>query len=671
MPRKKRTITAEDLYNFELIEGCDISPDSKTIVFTVRRVDKKSEKKFSDLWIVSSRGGGLQQFTCGDWVDNSPKWSPDGSQIAFLSNRKDEKQFQISIIPFDGGEARPLTGMKGDFGSFEWSPDGKMLVCEFTKHDQEEIEREEDEQKKKLGVVSRHITRMLYKRDNAGFLPKERQHIWTIDARNGKTTQLTDSENYDEREPHWSPDGTEILFISNRSDDPDLDPENDGLYAVPSEGGELRSFDVPRGEKFGAGFSPDGKWIAYFGREDGGQMWRQARVWLLPSDGSQPARNLTKDHDFNVAGWTINDMNSSPATPAIWSHDGTQIYFHVAHHGNTLLKAVSIDEKPLVTEVIDDDGVVGQFSFDTEQEYLAFFHADMKSFGQIWVRNLKTDSLRKVTHFNENLLRNIDLGMIEDVWFTSTDGYELQGWILKPPKFDESKQYPSILEIHGGPVTQYGNFFMHEFYYLAAQDYVVYFCNPRGGDGYGEAHAKAIDNNWGTVDYDDLMAWADYMAQQPYIDSDRMGVTGGSYGGYMTNWIIGHTGRFNAAVTQRCVSNLISMYGSSDFNWFFQREFGDKAPWESERSLLNYWRQSPMKYIKNATTPTLVIHSEQDLRCDMEQGEQVYVALKKLGVDTEFVRFPAEPHGLSRSGRTDRRIARLNHIVRWFDNYLK
>lgn len=672
MPRKKRVITAEDLYNFEIINGCKISPNGKYVAFAVQRVDKKTEKKYSDIWIVSARGGGLKQFTYGDWVDSNPKWSPDGTQIAFLSNRNDEKQPQLHIIPFDGGEARPLTDMKGHFGYFEWSPDSKTLACEFTKKDKEALEREEDEQKKKLGVVARHITRVFYKLDGMGFLPKERKHLWTIDVKSGKAAQLTDSEVYDEWEPHWSPDGTELLFLSNRTEEPDLDPEVVDLFIIPVEGGDFRKIDTFVGEKFGAGFSPDGKWIAFFGKEGRGQWWKQMRVWVVAADGSKAARNLTGKYDFNVAGWTINDLNQIPPTPATWSNDGSLIYFHVAYHGNTLLKAVSFsDAEPAVIDIIDDDGVVGKYMFDSSQDNLAFVHADMKSFGQIWVKNMKTDSLRKVTHFNENWFRNIDLGSVEEVWFKGSSGNDLQGWILKPPMFDETKKYPSILEIHGGPVVQYGNLFMHEFSYLAAQGYVVYFCNPRGGDGYGEEHAKAIDNNWGTVDYEDIMAWADYLAKQPYIDLDRMGVTGGSYGGYMTNWIIGHTDRFRAAVTQRSVSNVVSMWGSSDFNWYIQMELGEKAPWEDDESLQNYWRQSPLKYIKNAKTPTLVIHSENDLRCDMEQGEQIFVALKKLGVDTEFVRFPNEPHGVSRTGRTDRRIARLNHILRWFDKYLK
>jgi dipeptidyl aminopeptidase/acylaminoacyl peptidase len=224
------------------------------------------------------------------------------------------------------------------------------------------------------------------------------------------------------------------------------------------------------------------------------------------------------------------------------------------------------------------------------------------------------------------------------------------------------------MEIHGGPLAQYGFLFMHEFYFLAANGYVVYFSNPRGGFGYGEDHAKAIWNDVGGADYEDLMAWADYATQLSYIDVERMGVTGGSYGGLMTNWIIGHTDRFRAAVTQRSITNRLSSYGTSDVNWRRQLAFNDEPPWVNPE---NYWRQSPLKYIANAKTPTLIIHSENDLRCPIEQGEQLFVALKVLGVETEMVRFPDESHGLSRIGRTDRRIVRLNHILRWFDKYLK
>ncbi|VUT26736.1 MAG: Acylamino-acid-releasing enzyme [Candidatus Methanolliviera sp. GoM_oil] len=663
--QKKHHISAEDLYKFQQIADCRISPNGRWVVFCIQRTDRKTNKNYSNLWITSTKGSETRQFTYGDHKDSQSKWSPDGTRIAFVSNRENEKQSQIYVISFDGGEARKITDLKGTIGIFEWSPDGKKLVCQFRKKDKEAVEREKDEKKKEMGIVSRHITRVFYKLDGSGFLPKERWHIWTIDAHTGKGKQLTDSDIYDEVEPQWSPDGSEIVFCSNHSGDPDLDPDAIDLFTISAKDGKLRKIETPIGPKEKPIFSPDGKWLAYFGREGRAQNWKNVSLWVIPTDGSEKTKNLTAPFDFNVSSWTINDVPGDlHMMPPTWLND-ERICFQVAQHGNTTLKSIALDGKELQT-IIGDSGVVGSFSFDKKQTKLVYFHGDMIDLGQIWIRDLITERSRKLT--NINVLKNRDLGKIEEVWFKGAAGNDLQGWILKPPGFDENKKYPSILEIHGGPRVQYGNFFMHEFYYLAARGYVVYFCNPRGGQGYGEAHSKAILNRWGTADYEDLMAWADFVQQKPYIDTKRMGVTGGSYGGYMTNWIIGHIGRFGAAVTQRSVSNLISMYGSSDLNWSFQEEFGEEAPWDN---LENYWQQSPMKYIGNVKTPTLVIHSEQDLRCPLEQDEQVFVALKKLGVDTEMVLFPNEPHGISRGGRTDRRIERLNHIVRWFDRYLK
>ena len=664
--RKKRSISADDLYRFRLVTDCQISPDGRYIVFPVQRVDKKTEKKYTNLWVVSTDRGRPRQFTYGDQVDGQPRWSPDGGEIAFISNRGDEKQPQIYVIPFHGGEARPLTRLKGEIGAFEWSPDGKRFVCQFRKKDRKAIEREENEGKKKLGIVSRRITRTFFKLDGYGFLPQERWHVWTIDARTGKATQLTGGEVYDELEPRWSPDGRSIVFVSNRCAAPDLAPDDVDFFVIPAGGGKERKIETPVGPKYSPAFSPDGARLAYLGKEGRGQWWKNVSLWVVPVDGGAAAVNLTEAFDLYVANATGNDLPGSlPMTPPTWSQDGSRLYFQVSRHGNTLLKSVTMDGD--LQTVIDDTGVVGTFNFDAAQSRLAYLHANMFELAQVWVMDLPAGRSRKLTRVNDSLLRARDLGEMEEVWFKGADGNDLQGWILKPPGFDSSKQYPSILEIHGGPRMQYGNLFMHEFYYLAAQGYVVYFCNPRGGQGYGEVHSKAIVNDWGAADYGDLMAWADLVQEKPYIDPKRMGVTGGSYGGYMTNWIIGHTDRFGAAVTQGSVSNLLSMYGSSDFNWTFQVEFGDQPIWEN---MENFWRQSPIKYIGNVKTPTMVIHSENDMRCDMEQDEQVFVALKKLGVDTEMIRFPDEPHGLSRGGRTDRRVERLGCILGWFERYL-
>lgn len=670
MAQVKRPITAEDLYRIQTLSDSQLSPDGRHIICCVERVDRETEKKYTNLWLVPTGNGRPRQFTYGNQKDHHPRWSPDGRTIAFLSNREDEKQEQIYLIPVDGGEARPLTGLKGNFGSIEWSPDRKQLVCEFRLKDKEAVEREEDKRKRELGVVARHITRLDYRLDGVGYLPQERWHIWTINARTGKAKQLTSGPTYDETMPRWSPDGREILFFSNRSQRPDIDTHLIDLYAIPAAGGALRKIETPAGPKSLASYSPDGRWIAYVGTLGDGDWWQNNNVWLVPADGSAPAQNLTGVHDIEVASETLTDTGNRPLLPPAWSPDGRQLAFQVSRHGETRLCSLPLGGRDLHTLVAG--GVVGSFGFDADWNRLCYFHSSFMDLGQLWLQSLEDGRpapkpSHRLTDFNR-WLRRVDLGQIEEVWYKGQGGNDLQGWILKPPGFDESKQYPSILEIHGGPWAQYGNAFMHEFYFLAAHGYVVYFTNPRGGQGYGEDHSKAIHRTWGRADYADLMAWADHVAALPYIDPERMGVTGGSYGGYMTTWIIGHTNRFKAAVAQRVVSNAVSFWGSSDVGYLFEDTWNDRPPYQD---LDPYWEQSPIKYIGNAATPTLLIHSEQDFRCAQEQAEQVFIALRQQGVDTELVLFPESSHGLSRDGRTDRRIVRLNHILRWFEKYLK
>jgi dipeptidyl aminopeptidase/acylaminoacyl peptidase len=667
MTDKKRCINAEDLYKFELISAPQISPDGEQVVYAQQTVDPKTEKKYSHLWIAAADGSGARQFTFGNQVDNLPKWSLDGSQIAFISNREDEKQAQIYLIPTKGGEGRSLTGLKGEFKTFEWSPDGSQIAIQFRKKDTEVVEREEDEQKQKLGIVERHYDRVFYKFDGYGFLPQERWHIWIVDVNSGLAKQISDDPVFDEEEPTWSPDGQWIVARSNRNSDPDLTRGDNDLVVIPVDGGELRVIKTPGRELKLPAVSPDGQWIAYIAQRGEGLWWQNNDLWIVPFDGSAAPRNLTIEMDASVDFTSINDLNFSGGVlvAPIWSLDSQTIFMQVSQHGSVRLMSVDIHAGS-PRAVIDETGCVGAFNFDRKQNKLVYFFGTMSDPGQAFVKVLPELESHRVTKTN-TWLQKVDLGEIEEVWFKGRDDNDLQGWVVKPPGFDSSQSYPSILEIHGGPLAQYGEFFMHEFYYLAAQGYVVYFSNPRGGQGYGEEHAKAIWGSWGDADYADLMLWADHMTAKPYIDSNRMGVTGGSYGGYMTLWIIGHTHQFKSAVAQRVVSNFVSMWGSSDLNWVFQQVLGNKPPWED---LEKHWKHSPMAYIGNAQTPTLIIHSEHDHRCPIEQGEQAFVALKTLGVDTEFVRFPEEPHGLSRMGRTDRRIARLNHIQRWMDKYL-
>lgn len=668
MPDEKRPITAEDLYNLQLVTDPQISPDGQLVVFGLIRVDKNTEKRHTNLWLAAADGSTPpRQITFGDHTDTYARWSPDGRTIAFLSNRKDEKQMQLYLLPVDGGEARPLTNMQGSFSGFAWSPDGKRFVTQFRKKDADAIEREKDEQKKKLGVVVRHITRLDYKFDGAGYLPKEKWHIWTIDAETGEAVQLTDGDK-DEEGPVWSADGRFIYFVSNRDERDDVNWDESEIYRIPANGGDMELIPSRPGRKFGLSASPDGRWLAFKGRERKGHWYQNTNLYIVPAAGGE-VRPLSVGTDLHLALASLTDTGSGSPEPApTWSADSSQIFVLATEKGNQPLLAFPIDGKGY-RRIIDEPGLIGTFTLDAANDRIAYLWGEMLLPGQVRVRHLPSAQTHRLTHFNQELLDEIAWGDIEEVTIQGPDNNEIQGWILKPANFDPSQKYPSILEIHGGPQTQYARALMHEFHFLNANGYVVYWCNPRGSQGYGEAFAGAIYNQWGTVDYADVMAWADYVEKLPYIDPNRMGVTGGSYGGYMTTLIIGKTHRFKAAVGQRVVSNLISFYGASDLHHGTEELMGpDVGPWDD---LESYWRMSPIAYIGNAKTPTMIIHSERDFRCPQEQGEQVFTALRRLGVDTEFILFPDESHGLSRIGRTDRRIQRLQHMLRWFDTYLK
>ncbi len=666
----KRPIRADDLYNISNITGVRLSPDGKSVLFNSSRTDKVTQKKYMNLWIAPTKGGQPKQFTYGDQVDALAEFSPDGTKIAFISNRQNEAQFQIHIIDVDGGEARPITNLKGQFAQLAWSPDGKRIAIVFRKKDKEVMDREADEQAKKLGVVCRNYDRIFYKQEAKGYMPHERFHIWIVNAKTGKAKQITDHKVRDEHSVSWSPDGKRLVYLTNTSKDPDLDLENMDIYTMSVDGGKPKKIPTPYGSKELPTYSNDGKTIAYYGAEGKGVWWKNTTVWIVPANGKGKSVDLTKRADITCSQGTLNDIIGTPVlTRPIWSPDDNVIYFSASEHGNITLRCVGVqDKKHKVMDVIDDVGVLGEFSFDKAHSRVAYFHADGYNPGEVWTMDMASGKKKQLTKINQKALSKINLGKLESDWFKGPGGEKIQYWILKPPGFSARKKYPAIIQIHGGPMAQYGTNFMHEFYYLAAQGYVVAFCNPRGSIGYGNAFCKAIWNDWGNKDYADLMKFADLVAKQKYVDKDKMGVAGGSYGGYMSCWIVGSTNRFKAAVAMRLVSNLMTLSGTSDLNWVFNLEFGEKPVWENMR---NFWKQSPLRLVGNVKTPTMVIHSEKDFRCCVEQGEQYYAALKQVGVDTELVLFPDESHELSRGGRMDRRVARLGHIGRWFDKYLK
>ncbi len=664
---EKRRITAEDLYAMKLVSHARISPDGKHIIYVLQTVDKDSEKKYSNLWIAPTDGSEPYQFTFGKQSDSSPEWSPDGRLIVFQSNRENtDMPPSLYKIPFGGGEAQKLCDIKGMVMNFEWSPQGDQLLAAVVMADPKMLERMMDEKKKKLGVVDRVYDSVRYKFDGMGYLSGEKAHLWLISVQDGKTEQITTDDAYMEMGGAFSPDGKQIAYVSNHAERPLFEPWEDDIFIYDVEEKTTKTLETPEGGKGSLSFSPDGTMLSYYGFE-GRLTWHSfERLWVIPVDGGA-AKCLTSESDYGCFSTSLCDTVSMEMMNPIWTKDGKTIYFQADYHGSSILMNIPTagGEIQWITKT---PGVIGSPTFSTEGR-LGFIAGNIDVLPEIFT--MEGEDYRQLTHHNDELLSEIDLGKVEEVWFKGEDDNDLQGWIVYPPDFDENKQYASILEIHGGPTAQYAFHFMHEFYYLASKDYVVYYTNPRGGTGYGEDHCQAIMGDWGNRDYSDLMVWTDYIAAKPFIDTEKMGVTGGSYGGYMTVWIIGHTDRYKAAVAQRVVSNLTSMWGASDVNWMTQGMVGKdetKPPFED---IATYWKYSPIAYMGNAVTPTMIVHSENDFRCPIEQGEQVFVALQYMNVPSEMVRFPEESHGLSRGGRTDRRISRLNHFLRWFDKYLK
>ncbi|MEW5795670.1 MAG: S9 family peptidase [Candidatus Zixiibacteriota bacterium] len=670
MERKTKTsrhkMSVQDLFRLRLVTGLALSPDEKRIAYCVERIDEKSNKYFQNIFMLDIASGTSTQFTHGDHSDGQPVWSHDGSRIAFVSTR--DKKTGIYVMPSAGGAEKRLLEIEGSVGSLQWTPDGRHLVFALRYKDSHFIE---DEKKKAEAPVFRHITRLYYRLDGEGFLPKDRYQVYVLGVADAKPRKLTSGAR-DNHSPNVSRDGRWVAFVSNRSKNPDLDMLRDDLFMIPLGGGRERRVPTPPGPISSPRFSPDGRRIAYIGHDNPDDAWgvTNLHVWMVGVNGRPAAHDLMPMFDRMAIDQTIHDTGDLHGeNPLYWSADSKQLYFHSSDTGaNNLFSVPARGGKP--TRIYRGDCHIKGFSIAGRARVAAALHADLKNPGDIVVCPLKYGAekqARRLTDMNPFLRSDIQPSAMREVWFKSFDGTEVQGWLVLPPGFKRSRRYPAILEIHGGPRTEYGYTFFHEMQYLAASGYVVLYTNPRGGSGRGEMWADAIAGGWGDLDYKDCMAAADWLERQSFVDPKRLGLTGGSYGGYMTNWIIGHTHRFKAAVTQRSVVELKSFFGSSDIGYELEREFAGR-PWTNPE---NYEKCSPITYFRHVKTPVLILHNEQDLRCNIEQAEQMYTMLKVLGKTVEMVRFPEEPHGLSRHGRPDRRAARLEWIRRWFDAYLK
>jgi dipeptidyl aminopeptidase/acylaminoacyl peptidase len=661
----RRAVTADDLYRLRFVSDPQVSPDGSQVTYVVAWVDPDEHTRYrSQIMLVPFDGSSAPRpLTSGRHRDSAPRWSPDGCSLAFLSNREEERP-QLFVLSLQGGEPRQLTSLARGAGAATWSPNGDRLAF-AAKVDVKEIAEQEGQSKEKGKQPRvRIVTRVKYQADGEGLVESLRKHLFVVDVGgNDKPRQITDGD-WDDGEPAWSPDGQRIAFVSSRERDRDLTTLND-VWLVPSTGGRARRLTRHRGKASTPSFSPDGQQVAFYGHEQG---WRYgARTELLcVAPGGGEVRSLSQSLDAELGNVALSDARDPfAAQPPHWLSDGRGLLALVSRNGSAAVwhfDEAGGEPRPLFEGPCE----VASFSASRDGGRLACAMSDPLHPYEVFSGDASEQ--RQVTHENADWLESVDLQPVEPFNVTSTDGQEVAGWLMKPRGFAARKKYPLVLEVHGGPEAMYSWSFFHEFQLLAARGYGVLFTNPRGSKGYGEAFTARIFADWGNQDYFDCMAAVDAATALGWVDARRLGVTGGSYGGFMTAWLVGHTDRFAAAVATRGCYNFSSFYGTSDIG----PTFGDYILGGPvyERSEL-YHERSPLTYAPKMRTPLLLIHNEGDLRCPMEQAEQLFVRLRRLGkVETELIRFPEESHGLSRSGRPDRRVERLERIAGWFDRFL-
>jgi dipeptidyl aminopeptidase/acylaminoacyl peptidase len=671
-------ITAQDLFKIVTVSDPRFSPDSKWIAFVRTEIDRETNDYRCAIWLAAADGNRLRQFTSGVQRDRAPRWSPDGRWLAFVSNRGDEKaKPQIHLIATDGGEARCLTKMENGADEPAWSPDGRWIA--FTSRlnaeemaaeslpqpepasDPDEVARraEEREKKEKEKQDPRIITRFAYRAETSYFDDRTK-HLYLLEVdpevgqTRGKPRRLTqDSRNYSE--PCWMADGSGLLASVDRQ------PEVDDLFyysdvvRVPLDGGTPQILTGADTADHEPRPSPDGRWIAYNSLPVSELTIANAEIKLMPATGGPP-RVLTAELDAHPRD-------------CCWAPDSQSLLFLVEEQGLIDLRRVSLDGGPVETLVTGDREMLA-CDLSPDGQSVAFVASTDRAPRDLYVARLDGSTNLRLTKVNAPWLATKTLGQVDDLWFESADGKPIQGWIIKPPDFDPEGRYPLVLSIHGGPHVMWSRHeptMWHEWQVLAAHGYVVFACNPRGSDGYGRDFRAALHNHWGEADLPDLLAGVEQVIAQGYVDPERLVITGGSYGGFMTAWVIGHDQRFKAAVAQRGVYDLINFYSTSDIPLLAEWEFA-AAPWENPQHL---WQYSPAAYVENIHTPLLLIHSENDFRAPIPGAEGLFVALRRLKREVEMVRYPRDGHELSRSGEPKHRVDRLERIAEWFDCHVQ
>lgn len=643
----------EDVFTLEYAASPTIHPSGDWSVFVRQSMDINNDRKLGQLWQLMPDGD-MRPLTGDKANESQPVWSPDGKRLAFVSSATGSPQIHIYWV--DSGQHAAVTALTQSPSNLSWSPDGEQIAFSMFTPDAKPnpVSLPGKPKGAEWTEAPKYIDKDNYRYDGGGYARDGYSHIYVVPAKGGSPRQLTEGDYNHGGSLTWTGDGESILFSANRREDAFRQPTNSEIYQVSVNNGEITQVTTRKGPDSSPSVSPNGEYIAYLGNDDSGKSFQITRLHIMNADGSDK-RVLTADLDRGVTGFE-------------WDNDSDSIYFSYDDHGVGYLARTDLDgDMDTLTDRVGGLSYSrpyggGDFSVAEDDRVLYTLSNPLRPAELALWDDGETEQL---TYLNEDALGHKQLARVEELNYeSSVDGLDLQGWVAYPPDFDPGKKYPLMLEIHGGPHTNYGPRFAAEIQLFAAAGYVVLYTNPRGSTSYGEEFANEISQNYPSHDYDDLMDGVDAVIEKGFIDEQELYVTGGSGGGVLTAWIVGHTDRFKAAVVAKPVINWYSFVLTADmYNYFYQYWFPG-LPWDN---MEHYMKYSPISYVGNVTTPTMLLTGENDYRTPMSETEQYYQALKLAGVETAMVRIQDSGHGIY--AKPSNLMNKVAYILHWFDKY--